>query len=149
MSAYDIHTIRHLVPQRYPFLLIDRVLKIEPWQRLTAVKNLSINEPYFAGQFPGWPVMPGVLMIEVIAQATIVLYKNENPITTLEDYELVLGAAKARFIGSAYPGDQLLIEVEAVKFISTGGIAAGLIKVSENVICRCEISLSVQELNKR
>lgn len=145
MTELDISQISNLITQRYPFMMVDKVLEIEPWDKLKAIKNLSFDEPYFRGHFPGKPIMPGVLMIEAIAQATVILYKFKNKITMLKNYELVLGSVKARFSNSGYPGDQMIIEVAQVKFISTGGVAKGISRVGERLLCQCEISFSAQE----
>ena len=146
MTELDINQIMTYIPHRYPFLMIDRVLEIKPWEKITVIKNLSINEPYFVGHFPEVQIMPGVLIVEAIAQATIVLYKYENKATTLKNYEIILGSVKARFNQSAYPGDQLIIEVSPEKFISTGGMIKGICRVGEKVICKCDISFSTQEI---
>ena len=146
MTELDINQIKQLIPQRYPFLMIDRVLEIEPWKKLKAVKNVSINEPYFVGHFPEIPIVPGVLIIEAMAQATSVLFKYENKVTSLTNYVIVLGSVKARFNSPAYPGDRLIIEIIPEKFISTGGIVSGVSKVGDKMICKCDISFSTQEI---
>lgn len=148
MTELDIKQIMKLIPQRYPFLLIDRIVEIDPWERLVAIKNISVNEPYSQGHFPGIPIMPGVLIIEAIAQAISVLYKYENRITTLKEYEIILGAVKSRFLNPAYPGDQMLIEATAVKFISTGGIAKGVSRAGDKILCNAEISFSVVDTSQ-
>lgn len=108
----DINKILDLMPHRYPILLVDRVLELEPGARITAIKNVSINEPHFQGHFPGRPVMPGVLMIEALAQAAAVLtyvtLKTSYPEGTLF---LFAGIDGARFKRPVGPGDQLRLEV--------------------------------------
>ena len=148
MTELDINQIQKLIPQRYPFLMIDRVLEIQPWKKLKAIKNLTINEPYFVGHFPEKAIMPGVLIIEAIAQATSVLYKYENKVTSFTNYEIVLGSVKSRFNYPAYPGDQMIIEINPEKFISTGGIVKGVSRVGDKTICKCNISFSTQEIAK-
>ena len=108
----DIIKILQLMPHRYPILLVDRVLELEPGVRISAIKNVSANEPFFQGHFPGHPVMPGVLMIEALAQAAAVLtyvtMKTSYPEGTLF---LFAGIDGARFKRPVGPGDQLILEV--------------------------------------
>lgn len=109
----DIREIQNLLPHRYPFLLIDRVVEIVPGQKITAFKNVTINEPFFNGHFPGHPVMPGVLILEALAQASAILaYKSEN-MDPSQKVTYLMGVDGARFRKPVVPGDrvQLLIEV--------------------------------------
>lgn len=111
-TRIDIHEIRKILPHRYPFLLIDRVLEYELHTRLSAIKNVSINEPFFPGHFPARPVFPGVLLLEAIAQASAVL--ASRGVSTEPDENTIFlfaGIDKARFKRPVEPGDQLLIEV--------------------------------------
>jgi len=107
----DIHQIQRILPHRYPFLMIDRVIDLVPRQRIVAIKNVTINEPYFQGHFPGLPIMPGVLIVEAVAQAGGALL-----LTEVEDRDQKLmvftGIERARFRRPVSPGDQLRIEVE-------------------------------------
>jgi 3-hydroxyacyl-[acyl-carrier-protein] dehydratase len=108
----DIHQILERLPHRYPFLLVDRVLELERGVRIRALKNVTINEPFFTGHFPKRPVMPGVLMIEALAQAAALL-SFESAGVTLDDNMLVyfVGIDEARFKRIVEPGDQLLLDV--------------------------------------
>jgi 3-hydroxyacyl-[acyl-carrier-protein] dehydratase len=115
----DVSRIQELLPHRYPFLLVDRVLELEPNQRILAVKNVSINEPFFQGHFPGHPVMPGVLVLEALAQAGGLL-------TQLSAGDVADGEEKlfylvkidnARFSRMVVPGDQLMLEVRLKRMI--------------------------------
>ncbi|MFZ0275685.1 MAG: 3-hydroxyacyl-ACP dehydratase FabZ [Candidatus Sulfotelmatobacter sp.] len=110
-TGFDIHEILKILPHRYPFLLIDRVLELKRKERIVAIKNVTINEPFFNGHFPGLPIMPGVLIVEAIAQAGGALL-----LTELEDRSNKLmvftGIDRAKFRRPVSPGDQLRIEVE-------------------------------------
>jgi 3-hydroxyacyl-[acyl-carrier-protein] dehydratase len=115
-NSLDIHEVIKHLPHRYPFLLVDRVLSYEAGKSLVALKNVTINEPFFPGHFPHRPVMPGVLIIEALAQATAILSFVTNG--TLPDENSVYyfaGIEKARFRRPVEPGDQLMLEVELVR----------------------------------
>jgi 3-hydroxyacyl-[acyl-carrier-protein] dehydratase len=135
----DIHEILKYLPHRYPFLLIDRVIKIEMGKSLTAIKNVTINEAFFMGHFPQRPVMPGVLILEAMAQAGGVLaYKSTN--TTPSDGTLYYfaGIDKARFRRVVEPGDQLRLEVSVLR--SKGEIwkLEGAAYVGDTLACSAE-----------
>ncbi len=122
MPAADVRRILGLLPHRYPFLLVDRVESFEVGKRLTAIKNVTINEPFFQGHFPGHPVMPGVLIIEALAQASGLLVQlstevdpNQHPLFYLVKVD------KARFSRIVGPGDQLTLEVEQKRMIRRMG----------------------------
>jgi len=110
----DIRRIQELLPHRYPFLLIDRIIEMEPRQRVVGIKNVTVNEPFFQGHFPGNPVMPGVLILEAMGQAAAVLFLNEE-----EDmkgrFVYFAGADKVRFRRPVVPGDQLRCEIEVLR----------------------------------
>lgn len=110
----DIQRITSLLPHRYPFLLVDRVLEVEAGTRLKALKNVTVNEPFFQGHFPQKPVMPGVLIIEALAQATGLLAMESEGVAGKAIYYLV-GVDKARFKRPVVPGDQLIMEVNVLK----------------------------------
>lgn len=109
----DIHEILEHLPHRYPFLLVDRVLEIEPGKSIHAYKNVTINEPFFVGHFPHHPVMPGVLIMEALAQAAGILsFKTEDKKPTKDDVFYFAGIDEARFKRPVMPGDQLHLHVE-------------------------------------
>ena len=112
LRTMDIHKVLSLLPHRYPFLLVDRVLEFEPDQHLTAMKNVSFNEPYFTGHFPVRPVMPGVLIIEALAQATGLLAMESRPDEVGHKLYYFVGIDKARFKRPVEPGDQLMLKVK-------------------------------------
>lgn len=108
----DINEIMKVLPHRYPFLLVDKILEIELGKSIVGIKNVSINEPFFPGHFPGHPVMPGVLIIEAMAQvAAILAYSSDESIRSKITY--FVGIDNARFRKPVMPGDQLRIEIEA------------------------------------
>jgi len=121
--ALDIHEILKILPHRYPLLLIDRVLDLKRRERIVAIKNVSINEPFFEGHFPGLPIMPGVLIVEAMAQAGGALL-----LTEVEDHRekviLFTGIERAKFRKMVSPGDQLRLEVEVKGWRSVPGMTA-------------------------
>ena len=113
-GMYTIEDIMKVLPHRYPFLLVDRILEIEEKKRIVGLKNVSINEPFFPGHFPGHPVMPGVLVIEAMAQAggCMIFAQVEKP---EEKLMYLAGVDKARFRRPVVPGDQLVMAIEVVR----------------------------------
>ena len=116
MNSLDIYEVMKHLPHRYPFLLIDRVLDYTPGETLTAIKNVTVNEPFFTGHFPHRPVFPGVLMLEALAQATgILAFKTTNDLPSDDSLYYFVGIDNARFKKPVEPGDQILMEVAVVK----------------------------------
>ncbi len=112
----DINEILRYLPHRYPFLLVDRVSHVEEGKCIKGHKNVSINEPFFAGHFPGYPIMPGVLMIEGMAQlAGILIYMTNKEVPGSEPKFVLAGVDDVRFKKMVMPGDQLMYEVEIIK----------------------------------
>ncbi len=113
----NIREILQLMPHRYPFLLIDRVISFEPVKTLTALKNVTVNEPYFPGHFPGQPIMPGVLQLEALAQASAILaFKSLKALgESAKGMFYFAGVDNARFKRMVVPGDQLLLKVDVIK----------------------------------
>ena len=126
MTTMDIHDILRKLPHRYPIILVDRVLELESGKRIVALKNVTINEPYFAGHFPNHPVMPGVLFVEAMAQAasilTYVTFDAREGDGTLFYFA---GIDAARFKRPVMPGDQLRLEVEMGRVKRSVGICSG------------------------
>lgn len=141
----DIQKIQSLLPHRYPFLLVDRVIDSEPGKRLVAIKNVTINEPFFQGHFPNKPVMPGVLLIEAMAQATGLLAMESVDVPQDAIYYLV-GVDKARFKRPVVPGDQLVFEVEVLKRKREIWVFDAVAKVDEKVVASAEIMCTARDL---
>ncbi len=135
----DIVEIMRILPHRYPFLLIDRVLDLTRKKRIVALKNVSVNEPFFAGHFPGHPIMPGVLMVEAIAQAggALLLTEVENREGKLMVFT---GIERARFRRPVVPGDQLRIEVEVVAWRQTAVRMVGQAFVGDKLACEATVT---------
>ncbi len=115
MSAMDIHQILQHLPHRYPFLLVDRVLEIVKGERITALKNVTINEPFFPGHYPHHPVMPGVLVIEALAQSAAILsFQSLGDKPDSKSVYYFLGIDNARFKRPVVPGDQLILEASII-----------------------------------
>ncbi|MCP5430486.1 MAG: 3-hydroxyacyl-ACP dehydratase FabZ [Chromatiaceae bacterium] len=141
----DIQQIQSLLPHRYPFLLVDRVIEVEPGKRLVAIKNVTINEPFFQGHFPSKPVMPGVLLIEAMAQATGLLAMESAEVPKEAIYYLV-GVDKARFKRPVVPGDQLVFEVEVLKHRRDIWVFAAEAKVDGSAVASAEIMCTARNL---
>ncbi|MGH1538843.1 MAG: 3-hydroxyacyl-ACP dehydratase FabZ [Arenicella sp.] len=147
MSTLDIHQILNLLPHRYPFLLLDRVTEVIPQEKLTALKNVTINEPYFAGHFPARPVMPGVLMLEAMAQASAILASYDLEEVDIENRVYYFTAIdKARFKRPVEPGDQLIFEVETVRRIRNMWKCKGVATVDGETAARAELMFTYKDL---
>ena len=114
-SEFNIEEILEILPQRYPFVMIDRITNFVPGKKCTAIKNVAVNEPYFQGHFPGKPIMPGVLILESMAQAGafLVLYNLEDPLSKGMFFSAV---EKSKFRKTIVPGDQIVLEMKLLKF---------------------------------
>lgn len=140
MSSLDIHEILKHLPHRYPFLLIDRVLEYVPDSHLVGIKNVTHNEPYFPGHFPQRPVMPGVLILEALAQATgILAFKTVDRIPDQNSLYYFVGIDNARFKRPVEPGDQLRLEVEYIKRMRGIWKFNGKATVDGEMVCSAEI----------
>ncbi|MCU7807678.1 MAG: 3-hydroxyacyl-ACP dehydratase FabZ [Candidatus Thiodiazotropha sp. (ex Semelilucina semeliformis)] len=143
----DINKVLSLLPHRYPFLLIDRVVEFEKDARLQALKNVTYNEPFFNGHFPVQPVMPGVLIVEAMAQATGLLAMESNPETVNETtIYLFVGIDKARFKQQVEPGDQLIIDVEQNKMKRGIGFFTCSATVDGRTVATAEIMCTAMEI---
>ncbi|MDD5005578.1 MAG: 3-hydroxyacyl-ACP dehydratase FabZ [Candidatus Omnitrophica bacterium] len=147
----EIEDLKRILPQRYPFLMIDRVI-YSGQDKVVALKNVSVNEGFFEGHFPDEKVMPGVLIIEAIAQTGIVLVHNvkskEKKIDKDKKRIYFLGGInKVRFFQPVKPGDQLKIEVKPVKLISNIGMICGEVFVKDKKVAQAELSFSMKEID--
>ena len=140
----DVTQIQQILPHRYPFLLIDRVVEIERGKRIVAIKNITVNEPFFNGHFPGFPIMPGVLIVEAIAQAGGALLLTEVPD---RDQKLMVftGIEEAKFRKPVVPGDQLRIEVEVVAWRRTMVRMRGTAYVDGKRACEAIVSCALTD----
>ena len=136
--TFDIQEILGLLPHRYPFLLIDRVVEFESGKRLVALKNVTINEPFFQGHFPGYPIMPAVLVVEAMAQAGAIIMLSELP-DREKKLAVFTGIEKAKFRSQVTPGDQLRIEVEVLAFKSRMGRMEARATVDGKLACEATI----------
>jgi 3-hydroxyacyl-[acyl-carrier-protein] dehydratase len=146
LNSLQVQEIMALLPHRYPFLLIDRVLDFTPGESLTAIKNVSINEPIFTGHFPGMPIFPGVLILEAMAQATGIL--GFKTVTERAENELYLfaGIDEARFKKPVVPGDTLVLEVKFLKERRNMWKFYGEAKVEGQIVCSAELMCARREL---
>ena len=141
-NIIDIQTIMTFLPHRYPFILIDRVIKLESGKDIVALKNVTINEPFFQGHFPTKPIMPGVLIIEAMAQAGGVLVIESMPKEMHGQSVYFLGMDKVRFRKPVVPGDQIIFEVKILKIRSKAVKLSGKASVGESLVAEAEILAS-------
>jgi len=148
LNSLDIHKVLQMLPHRYPFLLIDRVLDYKKGESLTAIKNVTINEHFFPGHFPRRPVMPGVLVIEAMAQACGVLsYITQEGNTTENGIFLFVGIDNARFKRQVEPGDQLRFEVKLNRTVRGIMMYSASAFVGDDLACSAELMCAYREYN--
>ena len=137
-TVLDSEGIKRLLPHRYPFLLVDRIIELKPLERIVGIKQVSVNESFFEGHFPGAPVMPGVLVIEALAQCGAILALRE---IEDRDQKLVLftGIREARFRKPVVPGDTLILEVTALRIGSRVQRMRGEAKVDGQIVANADI----------
>jgi len=148
MPAMDILEIMRHLPHRYPFLMIDRVLECDvATHRIRAVKNVTLNEPFFAGHFPGYPVMPGVLVIEAMAQVSAILaYVMRGERHDSKSLLFFAGIDNARFRRPVFPGDQLVLEAEELNCVRSVFKFSARAKVGEELVAQAELMAAVRDV---
>ena len=143
----DIQDIQRIIPHRYPFLLIDKVIDLRPNEKLVAIKNISVNEYFFVGHFPHAKIMPGVLIIEAMAQAgCIYFYYSKN--LQGKDMTYYLAKTTAKFIAPVVPGDQLKIEISTIRLLKSVGFLNAEAFVGNQMVAQAEIGFVVKEIEK-
>ena len=149
MSGMDINEVLQYLPHRYPFLLIDRVLACEPGKSLTALKNVTMNEPFFTGHFPHHPIMPGVLIIEALAQAAAIL--SFRTMAHKADSRMIyyfVGIDRARFKRPVGPGDTLTLEVLLKRHARSMWIFSGTARVNDAVASEAELMCTIRSIDE-
>lgn len=135
--------IQEIIPHRYPFLMVDRIIELEEGKRAVGIKNVSGNEPFFQGHFPGHPIMPGVLIMEALAQVGAVVILKLPAYTGY--LALFAGLDNVKFRGQVIPGDQLRLEVELIKSRKTFGVAQGKAYVGEELVAEGTLKFFLQK----
>ena len=144
-NAIDIREIMELLPHRYPFLLVDRILDFKPREEITAIKNVTINEPFFQGHFPGKPIMPGVLLVEAMGQAGGVLYMASIPEDERDVIFYFMGADKVRFRSPVVPGDQVVLKAKMLNFHKKAVKMTAEARVDDRVVAQAELLAAIGE----
>jgi beta-hydroxyacyl-[acyl carrier protein] dehydratase FabZ len=144
----DILEIMQVLPHRYPLLLVDRILEIELGKRIVGLKNVSINEPYFQGHFPGFPLMPGVYILEALAQVGGILMIKSLDLEVGKYAVVFAGIDDARFKRPVYPGDQLILELEVISLKKSLSKMKGTAKVDNQVVAEAILYASARELTQ-
>ena len=144
-TSMDIHEILENLPHRYPFVLIDRDVSLELGKEITAIKNVSINEPYFPGHFPYHPVMPGVLIVEAMAQAAAILsFKTMGTKPSDDSVYYFAGIDAARFKRPVGPGDQMIMDVSLMRMKAGIFKYKGVTRVGDNIACEAELMCTMR-----
>ncbi len=143
----DIHRVQRILPHRYPFLMIDRIVEIEGTRRVVGIKNVTVNEPFFQGHYPGDPIMPGVLVIEALAQIGGVLLSQE--LEHKGKVAVLLSIDKAKFRRAVRPGDQLELEAQTIRVRSSSGHVKGWARVGSELVAEAEIKFILTDAESR
>jgi 3-hydroxyacyl-[acyl-carrier-protein] dehydratase len=144
-KAFDIQDIMKLLPHRYPFIMVDRILELTPGEKVIALKNVTINEPFFQGHFPENPIMPGVLIIEAMGQAGAVLAAKSLELEPHGSLIYFMGMDKVKFRKPVTPGDQLIFEMKFLKQRRNVFRMSGTAYVDENVVAQAELMATFGE----
>ena len=141
-QSLSTEEIQRILPHRYPFLMVDRILSLEPGKRIVGVKNVTVNEPFFQGHFPGRPIMPGVLIVEAMAQVGGILgLMSTRNMSKASIY--LLGIDKVRFRKLVLPGDQLVIEVEILRSGKKFWKMQATVHVDQTLVCEGEVMAAI------
>ena len=145
MSGMDISEIMQYIPHRYPFLLVDRVISIKPGKNIVAIKNVTINEPFFVGHFPNQPIMPGVMILEALAQTSAILsFKSDNFKVNDNSVYYLVGIDNARFKKPVVVGDQLMLHATLMRHIKGFWKFTAQAKVGDDVVAEAELICAVR-----
>ena len=146
---WDKEKIKSILPHREPFLFIDEVIDIEGTKKVVAVKYIKGNESFFEGHFPGKPIMPGVLIIEAMAQTAIILYNACKPEIAKTHPNYYLGKVKAEFLSPVLPGDKLILETNNVKIIDEAGVVDAFARVGDRIVAKANLVFSIKKNEPR
>lgn len=142
---WDKEKIKSILPHREPFLFIDEVIEIDGTEKVVAVKNIKDNESFFEGHFPGKPIMPGVLIIEAMAQTAIILYYICKPEIAKTHPNYYLGKVKVEFLLPVLPGDTLIVETNNVKILDYAAIIDAIAKVKDKIVAKANLVFSIKK----
>lgn len=150
MSELNIYDILENIPHRYPFILVDKVLDLVPGERIHAIKNVTVNEPFFAGHYPNKPIMPGVMILEALAQAGALIFSSLIDIKLGSgNIPLFVGIDNARFKQPVIPGDQLHLHVEVTKSRNVFWKMSAIARVDGTIVCSAELTSATTQRNQK
>ncbi len=137
--VYDIHDIMNFLPHRYPFLLVDRIMEVVPGEKIVGLKNVTLNEPFFQGHFPGNPIMPGVLIVEAMAQTGGMLFLATQKQQKRDAIFYFMGMDKVRFRKPVTPGDQMIMEVRLLNLRTKAAKMSATATVGQKLVAEAEL----------
>ena len=142
---WDLEKIKSVLPHREPFIFIDEIIEIDGTQKIVAVKNVKEDEDYFRGHFHGNPLMPGVLVIEAMAQASVILFSLDRPHIAETNPDYYLGKVKSEILAPVHPGDRLILESNKIKFLDNAAITETLARLGDTVVAKANLVFSIQQ----